>query len=72
MPREFTVTPSALDDARNIRMGGDPEKRLVRMARRSAPMTHEAGNRRFLDFILQVEGQSITGVSRLDYSPSQV
>jgi hypothetical protein len=63
--REVEVTPQAEAEARQIGLGGDAKKRLARMARRSAPITHDKGNWRFEDFVLQITEGKVLGVSRL-------
>lgn len=60
----FTVTPQAAKAARLIGLSGDVKKRLARMARRSSPLTHEEGNRRFGEFILKVEARNVVSVTR--------
>ncbi|QXN72617.1 hypothetical protein RCZAHN_8 [Rhodobacter phage RcZahn] len=62
---EFTVADDAVSDGRMIGLAGDVRKRLARMARRSAPITHEDGNRRFDGFVLQVVAREVVSVSRL-------
>ena len=61
----FSVTPDAVTEGRYLGLSGDVEKRLSRMARRSAPITHEEGNRRFDDFVLRVEAREVVSVSRI-------
>ena len=61
----LTVAPSAIQDGRRMGLAGSVDKRLLRMARRSAPITHEAGNLRFDAFVLRVEAQKITAVTRI-------
>ena len=61
----FTVAAEAVADGRLLGLAGDVAKRLARMARRSAPITHEEGNRRFDDFVQQVEAREVVSVSRL-------
>jgi len=62
---ELTVADDAVSDGRMIGLAGDVRKRLARMARRSAPITHEDGNRRFDGFVLQVVAREVVSVSRL-------
>lgn len=66
MTREFTATPEALARAKEAGVYGNVQKRLQRMAARSAPFTHPAGNRRFQSFVLRIAGDQIIDVSRLD------
>jgi hypothetical protein len=64
--KEFQVSAEAVARGREIGVYGDTSKRLARMARRSAPFTGERGNRRFNDFILTTQGQSVIWVERFD------
>lgn len=61
----YTVDPQAETCAKQIGLGGDVVARLARMAKRSVPLTHEHGNRRFGAFVLQIEAQVVRSVSRL-------
>jgi hypothetical protein len=62
----FTVSEQAVKQAREIGLCGEVEKRLARMAKRSAPLTHEEGNRRFGDFVLMVSSdRKVLAVNRL-------
>lgn len=61
----WAVTPAAVAKAKFIGLAGDYGKRLVRMAKRSAPVTHELGNRRFDDFVLRVNDRVVCDVNRL-------
>ena len=63
--REVEVTPKAVASARQIGLAGDVTKRLTRMARRAAPVTHDKGNWRFEDFVLNIEEGKVLTVSRL-------
>lgn len=63
--REFEVTPQAVTSARSIGLCGDIAKRLTRMAKRAAPVTHAQGNYRFEDFVLSIDQGKVLGVSRL-------
>jgi len=64
--RLFTVSDAALAEAEALPLFGDTRRRLVRMARRAAPVTHPDGNRRFHDFVLRIEDGEIRGVTTLD------
>jgi len=64
--REVTISPAAKRAARLIGICGNIEARLRRMARRSAPVTHEFGNRRFQEFVLEIDRGVILAVNRLD------
>jgi hypothetical protein len=35
------------------------------MAKRAAPITHANGNRRFQEFVLQIDGGKVLAISRL-------
>lgn len=62
----YVVTPAAQAEGRMIGIAGDVEKRIGRMAKRAAPFTHPAGNRRFHDFILRIEADQVLGIARLE------
>lgn len=64
-PSDIEVTPEAVRDAKQIQLGGDAVARLKRMAEKSAPVTHEFGNRRFDQFVLLVKDGKVLGVDRL-------
>ncbi|WP_266032647.1 hypothetical protein [Brucella intermedia] len=70
MAKEYRTTPEAIERGREMGVYGDTEKRLIRMAARSAPVTHEYGNRRFQNFVLRVVGDLITDVTRVDFTAS--
>lgn len=63
--REVRVTSSAIQAARSVGLCGDIAKRVARMARRAAPITHAKGNLRFDDFILKVREGEVIDVYRL-------
>lgn len=63
---EYRVSEQALRSAKHWGVTGDVEARVKRMARLSAPFTCEPFNRRFEDFVLQVEGDLVVDVSLLD------
>ncbi|MCL4743857.1 MAG: hypothetical protein KJZ83_00430 [Burkholderiaceae bacterium] len=62
------MTEEAVQKARYAGLYGDTVKRIARMARRSAPITHERGNWRFNDFILLIEDGRVLDVSRIKLS----
>lgn len=62
---DIVVSEEAKRQARAIGIGGDVEKRLYRMAERAAPLTHPAGNRRYMEFVLLVKNHEVLAVSRL-------
>ncbi len=63
--KAFQVTEQAIAQGRRIGLYGATDKRLARMARRSAPLTSDLGNRRFHDFALTVDGEKVVWVERL-------
>jgi hypothetical protein len=62
--KAFQVTTEAVAQGRRIGVYGETEKRLARMARRSAPVTSDLGNRRFNEFVLTVEEARVLWVER--------
>jgi hypothetical protein len=68
--KAIAVTPEAVANGRREGLSGDIAKRIARMARRSAPVTHECGNRRFHDFVLHVADGRVLDITRLDTAPS--
>lgn len=64
--RDYEVTEQAVRQARAAGICGDVAKRVARMARRAAPVTHEYGNWRFEDFILLIVDGRVVDVTRLD------
>lgn len=60
------VTEAALTAAKERGVEGDVKARVIRMARRSAICTHPLGNRRFEDYVLNVEGTRVTDVRLFD------
>lgn len=65
VPRMYMVSAGAIAQAKMLGIGGAVEKRLLRMARRSAPLTHPEGNRRFDDFVLLIQDNVLRGINRL-------
>ena len=65
--RSFDVAPEAVVQGRREGLCGDVAARLRRMARRSAPFTGEHGNRRFQDFVLNVENGTVRDVRRVGF-----
>lgn len=63
--REVQVTDDAVRAGRNIGLCGDIAKRIARMARRAAPITHDQGNWRYEEFVLDIEDGKVLAVSRL-------
>lgn len=62
--RQFSVSDHAYAKGEMLGIDGDVEARIARMARRSAPCTHPNGNRRFEDFLLTVDGNTVTDIER--------
>lgn len=65
MTRTYTVSAEAIAQAKLIGICGEVEKWLLRMARRSAPVTHADGNRRFDAFVLMIQDGVVMGIDRL-------
>jgi hypothetical protein len=63
--REYSVTEEAVAQAKELGIGGEVAKRLARMAKRSAPLTHPEGNRRFDAFVLRVHDRKVLSINRL-------
>lgn len=70
--RQFEVHPNVVSQAQQLGLFGNVEKRIARMARRSAPFTHEAGNRRFEGFILRIEKGVVTSIRKFDPDTGEV
>jgi hypothetical protein len=63
--RLYDVSEIAVQQAKELGLGGDLIKRLQRMAMRSAPFTHPEGNRRFDAFVLQVSDSTVVAINRI-------
>lgn len=63
--RNYQISKEAIRMGRKHGLYGDTEKRLRRMARRSAPVTSKYGNRRFNDFYLLIADDTVKAVTRL-------
>ena len=59
--RKYRVSPEAL--AQGAALGLGP-RRIGRMARSAAPVTHPQGNRRYDDFILRVNDGVVLSIVR--------
>lgn len=64
--RPATVSPEATKEARQWGLFGDTEARLRRMAVRSVPVPGSKTVRRFLDWELTFNQDTITHVVRVD------
>lgn len=64
----MNITPEAVRTARQIGVYGHTAKRLARMVRRSARITCASGNRRFGEFILDVNDDVVRGVTRVSFT----
>lgn len=53
--REVQVSDQAMRSAGVFGWTGSISDRLVRMAKRSAPITHEKGNRRFDHYVMAIK-----------------
>lgn len=60
------VSSAAERQARMLGVSGDVIKRVSRMADQGAPITHEKGNLRFDDFVLQVDGDLVQSIAPID------
>jgi hypothetical protein len=65
--REYDVTPQAIAQAKALGLWGFTTKRVQRMARRSTPVTTDWGNRRFYDYVLNIQGDKVLSVTRIDF-----
>ena len=63
--RDYSISKDAIAQGRSVGLYGDTAKRLLRMAKRSAPFTSEHGNRRFNDYVMKIENGAVTGVTRI-------
>jgi hypothetical protein len=61
--RQYEVSDKAVQEAYDLGFTGDIKSRVARMARRSANCSHKAGNRRFEDFVLKIEGGVVKGIA---------
>jgi len=59
------VTEQAVIDGRKIGLCGDIAARIRRMARQSAPITHEQGNCRFDNFVMLISGGEVLHINRM-------
>ena len=64
--RQFQVSDHAYAKGLALGIDGDVDARIARMARRSAPCTHPSGNRRFEDFVLSIDGDTVVNIERID------
>jgi len=63
--KTYQVSDEAVVQGRCLGLFGDTGRRLSRMARRAAPVTSDLGNRRFDDFVLDVDEDRVLGVAML-------
>jgi hypothetical protein len=70
--RRFAVAPAVIEQAHKLGLFGNVEKRIARMARHSAPFTHQAGNRRFEGYVLRIEQGTVVSIQKLDAARGQV
>ena len=61
---EYRISDEAVEEAAGFGMSGDVRDKLEKMAKYSAPYTHEKGNRRFTKYVLQVVDDEVVGVYR--------
>jgi len=70
--RRFRLAPGVIEQAQKLGLFGNVEKRLLRMARHSAPFTHQAGNRRFEAWVLRIDQGVVVSIKKLDPARGQV
>lgn len=70
--RRFRLAPGVVEQAQKLGLFGNVEKRLLRMARHSAPFTHQAGNRRFEAWVLRIDQGVVVSIKKLDPARGQV
>lgn len=66
--KSYTPTQEAIRKGRMVGVYGNTAARLSRMARRSAPITNAHGNRRFMSYVLRVEGDTIKDVTYVNFA----
>lgn len=66
--KTYSASPATVRKARTIGIYGNTIARLSRMARRSAPVTNDYGNRRFMSYVLRVEGSTIQDVTYVNFA----
>lgn len=64
--KTYAASQEVVSKARSLGVLGDTEARLKRMARRSAPFTSDVGNRRFMNYVLLIEGGTIKDVTYME------
>jgi hypothetical protein len=70
--RRFVLGHGVVEQAQRLGLFGNVEKRVLRMARHSAPFTHHAGNRRFEGWVLRIEQGVVVSIKKLDPARGQV
>lgn len=61
----LTITEQAIAQARRLGIRGDVSARLARMARRAAMLSHPLGNRRYDEFVLRVDDNTVKSIDML-------
>lgn len=61
----YQVSERARRQARELGLAGNVEAIIARMARYAAPFTHDAGNRRFEGYVLEVVGREVRSLAAL-------
>lgn len=64
--QKLAITDAALRAANFAGIYGDAAARVLRMVKRSAPVSNDFGNRRFRNFVFYVADGVVHDVSRLD------
>jgi hypothetical protein len=70
--RTFAVTAEAVAQGQAIGLGMHAEARIARMAKRSARITHADGNRRFDDYVLMIDGSTVSKITRMQKTKPQL
>jgi hypothetical protein len=64
--RHYKVSTDACKQARMLGIRGRVEAQIAYMARHAAPLTHPKANWRFNEFIMGIEGKTVTWLGVLD------
>lgn len=62
MTEDVQVTDQVVSKAVSMGFGGNIRARVKRMLQRAAPVTHDGGNRRYMDIVLQLEDNTVTDI----------
>jgi hypothetical protein len=70
--RDVEIDPIVIVQARQVGLIGNVERRVRRMAKYSAPITHQEGNRRYESFILRIEKGVVKSLRRFDPQTGEI